>query len=140
MPTLYLIRGLPGSGKSTIGRAICGDESFAADDWFDLKAKNEGKTYEEVFNPTDLPEAHQYCQDCVVATMSTGVDLAVCNTFSQRWEAEPYFKLVVAFGYYVQIIECQSSFVNIHGVPEEAIQAMRDRWEPLTKFHDAPVF
>jgi len=130
MKTIYLVRGLPGSGKTTLSHELC-EKVFSADDFFDKKAKKEGLTYEEVFDPTELPQAHKGCQEATRKAMEEGENVAVANTFSQRWEARPYLKMSEEFGYSVFVIECQSRFGNVHGVPEAAIDAMHERWESI---------
>jgi hypothetical protein len=144
MKTLYIIRGLPGSGKSTLGEQLAEgyldyhpefggmkSHSYAADDWFTDREGN----YE--FKPEELTEAHDECQSRVRGSMMSGVEvICVCNTFSQAWEAVPYFKMCTDFGYIPVVIECQSEFGNIHGCPKDKIEEMRERWEPLTSQSD----
>jgi hypothetical protein len=65
------------------------------------------------------------------AMMSNVENICVCNTFSQAWEAEPYFKLCKQYEYTPVVLECQSQFGNVHDVPQESIDAMKERWEPL---------
>ena len=132
MSTMYIIRGLPGSGKTTLGKTLCGDRSFAADDYFEFRAEIEGKTYSDVFNPEELAKAHELCQERVVNSMNSGEDVAVCNTFSQEWEAEPYFEMARDMGYKVTVIECQNRFENTHNVPDATIHAMAQRWERIS--------
>ena len=140
MKTLYIIRGLPGSGKSTLGEKLADSYvdyhpkyggpkcySFAADDWF---TSNDGKRTTYQFNPEELTEAHEDCQSRVRGAMMSDVEnICVCNTFSQSWEAAPYFKLCGDFRYTPVVLECQSEFGNIHDVPQESIDAMKERWE-----------
>ena len=65
-------------------------------------------------------------------TMRRGIEaVAVANTFSQAWEAQQYFTAAREYGYSPFVVECQNSFDNVHGVPEQTIQNMLDRWEPL---------
>ena len=66
------------------------------------------------------------------AMMSNIDTICVCNTFSQAWEAEPYFKLCEQYDYTPVVLECQSQFGNVHDVPQESIDAIKERWEPLT--------
>ena len=138
--TLYIIRGLPGSGKSTLGEKL-GDSymdfhpkfggpkthSYAADDWFyDEKGKYN-------FKPEELPQAHEECQARVRGCMMSSIgNIAVCNTFSQQWEAEPYIRMAEQHEYTCVILECQSQFGNVHDVPMQTIREMKERWEPLT--------
>ena len=138
--TLYIIRGLPGSGKSTLGEKLADTYmsyspnygglkyySYAADDWF-----TDSNTGEYNFNPTELGDAHEDCRARVMGAMMSNIEsICVCNTFSQAWEAEPYFKLCKSYGYTPVVLECQSQFGNIHNVPQESIDAMKERWEPI---------
>ena len=140
--TLYIIRGLPGSGKSTLGEKLADTYynyhpvyggvkpySFAADDWF----TDEDGSYN--FDPMELPQAHDDCQARVLGAMLNEVEnIAVCNTVTQAWEAEPYAKLCKLHGYTPVVLECQSQFGNVHDVPQESITAMVDRWDTRADF------
>ena len=55
--------------------------------------------------------------------------VAVANTFTQAWEAERYYQIAEEYGYSVFVIECQNDFGNVHDVPQESIDAMKERWE-----------
>ena len=139
MKTLYIIRGLPGSGKSTLGEQLADgymdyhpkfggmkSYSFAADDWFTDHDGNYN------FNAGEIIDAHEDCQARVRGAMMSDVEnICVCNTFSQAWEAAPYFKLCADFRYTPVVIECQSQFRNIHDVPQEFIDEMKEQWEPI---------
>jgi predicted kinase len=129
---LYIIRGLPGSGKSTLGAALTAGPELArhghvysADDYF---INPSTAAYE--FNPGLLGEAHAMCQARVRDALEAGVGaVAVANTFSQKWEAAPYFEMADSNGYTVVVIECQNEFGSVHGVPAASIAAMDASWE-----------
>ena len=136
--TLYIIRGLPGSGKSSLGERLADSDldysrdrsgeiriySYAADDWFTDRDGNYN------FDPQELPQAHEDCQARVLGAMLSEVEnISVCNTFTQAWEAEPYVKLCKLHGYTPVVLECQSQFGNVHDVPQESITNMADRWD-----------
>ena len=136
--TLYIIRGLPGSGKSTLGERLAGTyvdyhpkyggpkcHNYSADDWFTDRAGN----YRYI--PEEISDAHEDCLARVRgAMMSPSADfICVCNTFTQAWEVSRYFDLCERFNYTPVVLECQSQFGNIHGCPSEKIQEMKDRWE-----------
>lgn len=130
MKELFIIRGIPGSGKSTLAKSI-GGVHVEADQYFvDKDGKYEWKA-EYVKN------AHNYCQSQVEAWMGISNEqintdrIVVSNTFTREWEMEPYFKLAEKYGYkvYTLISENRHGGVNIHNVPEESINKMKERFE-----------
>lgn len=129
MYTLYLLRGLPGAGKSTLAKSICsGKESalhFEADQYF----TSPGGTYN--FDPVKIKQAHEYCKQSTLHAMVDGVkDIVVSNTFTQGWEMEAYYKMAEDQGYDVFsiVVENRHGGENIHSVPKETIKRMADRF------------
>ncbi len=122
--TLFIIRGIPGSGKSALGELLAPGVSYAADDYF---TESDG-TYN--FNPAKLPRAHDLCLVNIESAMEHNIErIAVCNTFTRKWEAASYFELAEEHDYSVFIIHCQNDFGSTHNVPEAAIKKMEARWE-----------
>jgi len=123
MKTLYIVRGLPGSGKSSLAKKVT-ELVYSADDFFT------NKKGEYNFNAKLLGKAHEWCWGKVRDAMFIGVEaVAVANTFTQAWEAEKYYQIAEEYGYSVFVIECQNDFGNVHDVPQESIDAMKERWE-----------
>ena len=130
--TLFIIRGLPGSGKSTLGETLAPGHCYAADDYF----VGDDGVYR--FDPRKLSDAHAQCVQNVGNAMRDGTDLvAVANTFSESWEADRYSWLAQKHGYTVFVVECQSNFGSIHNVPERTIARMRRRWQSAASFVEA---
>lgn len=131
---LYLIRGVPGSGKSTFTKHIWNDYAICeADQYFIDKTTKEYK-----FDYSKIKEAHAWCQEQVEIKMKDNQineqyypEIAVSNTFTQEWEMEPYFKLAEKYGYkvFTLIVENRHGGVNQHGVPEDKVQAMKNRFQ-----------
>jgi hypothetical protein len=124
MSKLVLVRGLPGSGKSTFARELsaAGYVHLETDMYF-----IENGHYR--FNPAFLSMAHKWCQSMCKGDLLSGLDVVVSNTFTQLWEMEPYFKMGA---HTVTIVECTGHYGNVHGVPADKVKAMADRWEKVT--------
>lgn len=131
---LTLVRGLPGSGKSSFARSIvhiAERRYVSADDFF---GHGEG-VYR--FDPSKLGAAHAWCQSHASGCLSRRESVAVANTFTQRWEMEPYLRMAAEFGARVVVVDCfdagmsdeELAAKNVHGVPVAGIAAMRARWE-----------
>lgn len=129
IPTLTIIRGLPGAGKSTLARRLCAvtlnSEHFEADMYF------EDEKFNYVFDPSKLPEAHAWCLSSTKEALRDGKSVFVSNTFSTMKELEPYAQFAKDFNCHFQVIECFGQWKSIHNVPEHTIQNMKNRWEYL---------
>ena len=124
MKTLILLRGLPGSGKTTLAKTL-GGAHFEADMFF----VEEG---EYKFDATKLTLAHKWSQTLTEHSMEDGVErIIVSNTFTQEWEMKAYFTLAEKYGYRVHslIVENRHGGENEHGVPKEKLIQMRDRFQ-----------
>jgi predicted kinase len=131
---LYIVRGIPGSGKSTFAKTLTNEYSICeADQYFVDRETGEYK-----FNFDELKNAHQWCRNEVEIRMKDNQvnyqfypTIVVSNTFTQEWEMEPYFKLAEKYGYTVfsVIVENRHGGKNEHGVPEEKVQVMKDRFQ-----------
>jgi predicted kinase len=128
---LILLRGLPGSGKSTFAKMLS-DCHYEADMYFTDSDGNYN------FDPTKLKNAHQWCQEEVYNAMidnhtSYGLDnsvIVVSNTFTQDWEMEKYYEMAKEFGYKVHsiVMENRHGGVNVHNCPEEKLEQMEKRF------------
>lgn len=133
--TLYIVRGLPGSGKSTFAKKLVGHDFLVceADNYFIDKETDEYK-----FDATKLKDAHKYCHDKVETYMKDSLvndqwyrQIAVSNTFTQEWEMKPYFDLAKKYDYtvFVVIVENRHGGKNVHGVPDDKLEIMKNRFE-----------
>lgn len=124
MNVLYIMRGIPGSGKSTVASKIVGEKNvFAADDYF-----YRGSEY--CFDYTKLGEAHKQCQNNVENAMKNKVsEIAVANTNIKKCEMQIYKKLAKKYKYSVVELIVKSDFSNVHNVPSEVLDKMKSNFE-----------
>ena len=120
---LILLRGLPGSGKSTFAKRIC-NQHVEADEFFVVNG-----VYE--FDPTKLKQAHEWCRNKAQEWMKQGYNVVVSNTFTQEWEMDPYYWLDEQYGYRVHslVVENRHMGINQHGVPADKLEQMKNRFE-----------
>ena len=132
---LYIVRGVPGSGKSTFAEKLVGHDFLVceADKYFVDKETGEYK-----FDFSKIKEAHKFCQDLVETYMKDSLvnnqfyrEIAVSNTFTQEWEMEHYFELAKKSGYTVitLVVENRHGGKNLHNVPDEIIEKMKQRFK-----------
>ena len=130
---LILIRGLPGSGKSTLAKRIKEGYQYAfvyeADDYF----YDETGKYNYDFK--HIKTAHEKCQQNTLERLAFLIEydlngaVIVSNTFTTKKELAPYFNIAKDLAIIPKVILCQNSYGSIHGVPEETMIKMRNRFE-----------
>ena len=124
MGTLFLVRGLPGSGKSTLAKEIA-DVVFEADMFFYTTP------YTYQYDASKIKDAHDWCHKQTTKALQANIPkVAVANTFVKRWEMDFYRALASFYNY--KVIEVTMSgqlYPNVHGVPNETIERMRQGWE-----------
>ncbi|TPX66282.1 hypothetical protein SpCBS45565_g04595 [Spizellomyces sp. 'palustris'] len=137
---MYIMRGAPGSGKSTVARNLLlknGNKGciLSTDDFFCIDTGN----YE--FNAAKLAEAHEWNQERARDAISSSLSpIIIDNTHTQKWEAKPYVEMGLKQGYTIVVVEPETPWWkeknvielaqrNTHGVSAEAIQRMVGRWE-----------
>lgn len=118
---LVLIRGVPGSGKSTRAARLKQESGYdhVEADMFFLK---EGRY---VFDPAMLPLAHDWCLGKARDALNAGRSVVVANVFETAESVRPYLLL----GYPCEIIDANGRWKSAHGVPQDKIAAMRAHWQ-----------
>jgi predicted kinase len=126
---LFLLRGLPGAGKSTLAKSI-GAVYFDADMFF-----MEGNEYK--FDIKKIRQAHEWCQNQVKISMKNAAGgmtpsrIAVANTFTQEWEMQAYYDMAKEYGFtvFALVVENRHGGKNVHDVPADVLDKMEERFE-----------
>ena len=119
-PRMQIIRGLPGSGKTTL--AI---NEFP--DLFRIEADmylTRGGEY--VFTPELAAQATEWLYAQVEAAAEAGIDFVITGVFSGETERlTNVIEIAADRGYEVYIHTLDSDYGNTHGVPERTIKLMK---------------
>lgn len=124
MKDLIIVRGIPGSGKTTVakkfGRAIC-----CADDYVtDINGNYN-------WSVKTIGASHAWCQRKCERFMKADIEtVIVANTTTTEKEMTPYLELASTYGYRVFsiVVENRHGGKNVHNVPDETLIKMKDRF------------
>lgn len=128
-PKLTILRGLPGTGKSTFARLLATILGVLHVEKDMLCMKNGNYYWEK-----EQKEKNKNNFLNVVETiMAMECDIIVSGTFTTKKELEPILELAQRYGFEVEIKTTKKEYAvrSIHDVPEETIKKMRDEWEDI---------
>ena len=133
---VIIIRGIPGSGKSTFSNKLINEIKAKGEDAKDFEADNffmkDGK-YK--FNPSLLYFAHCWCfnhfKKYIETTGEKTRTAIVSNTFTTMKEVKKYLDYVHQNGIQCIVFRMNSQHQNIHDVPEEVLKIMTDRFQEI---------
>lgn len=126
-PTLYLIRGVPGSGKSTFAQSLLDkfvvQRMYEADQYFVQNGEYQ-------FDPTLLEAAHNQCKRNTWLALYEGMSVAVSNTSCAEWEVETYATIAkeTEANFVSIVLENRHDGKNIHGCPDAKVEQMKRKF------------
>lgn len=127
--TLLLLRGLPGTGKTTLANMIVGNNQ---DNWDNFEADmymvNANGIYQ--FDPERLQETHDKCYNNTKKSLLRGKSVIVSNTLTTTKEVERYQELAKECNVRFKsvIIENRNDTESIHNVPTKSMERMEARF------------
>jgi predicted kinase len=122
---LIIVRGLPGSTKSSFAELLGTKAICTADDYHVLNGE-----YKWIVERART--AHVWCQrKCRRFMQAQAERIVVANTSTTAKELKPYMDLANEYGYFVYsvVMENRMNTKNIHNVPEETLVKMKNRFD-----------
>lgn len=118
---LYILRGVPGCGKTALANTFA-DIVLEADQYWYVNG-------EYRFDGARRGEAHKDCQRKCLEAMQKGIQkIAIANTSSKSDEMKPYRQFAELYGYtvFIIIVENRHDGINEHKVPEGVLKQMEE--------------
>ena len=136
---MFLMRGPPGSGKSTVVRrlkALYPDIIVCSADEFFLTTDGHYQ-----WDRSQLSEAHQACQKKACDAAEERQNIVIDNTNIRRWEMSHYYRIAAHNGYVVIVVIPQTPWAlqpaelawkNKHGI---SLKMCQDKVEAFNEIH-----
>jgi len=130
MKTVVILRGLPGSGKSSVSRLFDHHKYVSMDEFW----TKDGEPYK--FDYARLAEAIQWTHDRFIAALAAPRDglIVVDNVGYLKEHFKFFIEAAKARGAVVHIVHIErplDELTSHHDVPSEKILEMAAKWEPI---------
>lgn len=131
-PVLQIVRGIPGSGKS----------SWTRDHFPGLILENDqfhchSCIYE--YDESKRGESIALIAEMAELALSHGMDVCIANTFTRRKYIDFYRNMAERYGANFRVMRMKHEFGSVHKVPEAVVDNMRSTFEdyPGEEMYDA---
>jgi predicted kinase len=129
--TVIIMRGLPGAGKSTFCQMM---KNLKQDDLYICSAD---QYFEKIggFDENKLQEAHDYCRNNFIDALANDVPIVIVDNTNITTDKYQYYKRKAkeyVYSVFVVEMKCNNSTSfnrNIHQVPMQKINKMKQQWE-----------
>lgn len=115
MNTLYLVRGIPGSGKSAFVQVMFPGIFHVENDMWHMRNGDYKWSYK------NMKDAISWCSKTVDLALAEGMDVVVSNTFTKCAFILRYNVLAQTHGAKFKVYRCIGDFSNIHHVPSNIV-------------------
>lgn len=134
-PSLYIMCGLPCSGKSTFAKSISGFKVLSSDDYIEQRAKELQKTYNDVFNETIQPANKAFFLDVFTEAKKEN-DIIIDRTNLEKSTRQKFIKIfqhhdpvIFYFDIPIQIIKKRNNRPGKF-ISDEILDSMLKRLQP----------
>jgi hypothetical protein len=119
--TLYILRGIPGSGKTTLARQMATEKNIRLVE-IDQFLEVDGVF---VYDRNKISAGIDWCHEQVAHEMAAGRSVIVANTHRRWREMRDYVSVALELGFEVQIIQCLGDYGSVHDVPDAKMAEFR---------------
>lgn len=126
---LVIVRGIPGSGKSTFSNKLLNilenSVHYETDQYFVVDGQY-------VFDRKKLGQNHEMCFNDAMMALMGGKTVIVSNTFTTMNEMNRYIKLAEWYSSGLIVVNMNYNFKSVHDVPSKTLEYMKKRYvEPV---------
>lgn len=123
MAILRLMRGAPGSSKSTSAKRMFPGTLLLENDMFLISDDQYKWSKDRVRVGIDL------CTKMTEMALENDSDVVVANTFTKRRFISAYEKLALKYGAKFEVYRCTGNYQNVHGLNDEMVTSFKNAME-----------